>query len=285
VRHLLPNFRGNPKKRSTTGPPTAGDLRSRRQFLLAGATLVYGAVWLVVGRMWYGRGEHTAWHWFDDRAEWHQMDKVGHAYSAFHFSRFAHALLRWVGVPEAKARQWAAGLGFGAYAPVELLDGFAHAYGASWSDLVANAAGSGLHYAQASLAPDHAWLKPKYSFWPSPFAPLRPQLLGQNLAEQVFKDYNGQTYWLSLAPSPDLAKAWQAHLPWLRVAVGYGATGMVYAREAQNLAHGHQSRRRFLVGLDIDFGFLRQKLAPAPGTEVLISLLELYRLPAPSVEL
>ena len=38
---------------------------------------------------------------------------------------------------------------------------------------------------------------PKFSFHRTDYAPLRPDVLGDGLAEEIFKDYNGQTYWLS----------------------------------------------------------------------------------------
>ena len=284
MRQLLKKFIWGQKNRPAQ-PPSPGVLLSRRRFLLAGAALAYVGAALVVGKIWYGQAARTNWHWFDDRAEWRQMDKMGHAFSSFHCSRLLGALLRWAGQPEAQAHRKAAGLGFLAHAPIEWLDGFMPAYGASWADLLANAAGSGLYYGQAALSPGHRWLKPKFSFAPSPFAHLRPQLLGKNWAEQLLKDYNGQTYWLSLAPSGQMAKAWQQHLPWLRVAVGHGATGMVRAREDQNRAAGHQSRRRFLVGLDLDLAYLREKTDLAPGWEIVLAGLEMYRLPMPTIEL
>ncbi|TAD94403.1 MAG: hypothetical protein EAY75_00090 [Bacteroidetes bacterium] len=41
-------------------------------------------------------------------------------------------------------------------------------------------------------------LVPKFSFFPTPFAEQRPELLGKNISQQWLKDYNGQTYWLSV---------------------------------------------------------------------------------------
>jgi hypothetical protein len=275
-RLLRPNPRPNVK------PPE--NLLSRRRFLLVGAGAVYGGLWLVLGSAWYGRQPRTRWHWFDDHAEWLQVDKAGHTYSSYHLARFLHALLSWAGTPTARARGQAAWASFGAHAPIEVLDGFVPAYGASASDLVANAAGSGLYLAQSALSPGHAWLKPKFSFAPSPFAAQRPELLGRTLLEQFFKDYNGQVYWLSLAPSPEVAAAWHTHFPWLRLAVGYGATGLVRARVGQSRALGHSPRRRLLLGLDVDLGFLRQQAHLSPGAEVALSLAELYRLPGPELE-
>ena len=40
----------------------------------------------------------------------------------------------------------------------------------------------------------------KYSYYPSPYAQYRPELLGRSFSESWLKDYNGQTYWLSFSP-------------------------------------------------------------------------------------
>ena len=40
-------------------------------------------------------------------------------------------------------------------------------------------------------------LKLKFSSHLSPYVIHRPSLLGDNLSQRIFKDYNGQTYWLT----------------------------------------------------------------------------------------
>jgi hypothetical protein len=41
-------------------------------------------------------------------------------------------------------------------------------------------------------------ITPKFSFHTTQYAQYRPNVLGSSLAEQILKDYNGQTYWLSV---------------------------------------------------------------------------------------
>jgi hypothetical protein len=41
-------------------------------------------------------------------------------------------------------------------------------------------------------------ITPKFSFHTTQYAQYRPNVLGSSLAEQMLKDYNGQTYWLSV---------------------------------------------------------------------------------------
>ena len=64
---------------------------------------------------------------------------------------------------------------------------------------------------------------PKFSFHTTKYASLRPNVLGSSLSEEIFKDYNGQTYWLSV----NLHSFFKSSkLPkWLNLAAGYGADG------------------------------------------------------------
>jgi hypothetical protein len=57
------------------------------------------------------------------------------------------------------------------------------------------------------------------------YASKRPDVLGSNLPERIIKDYNGQTYWLSVNLHSFFK---QSKIPkWLNLAVGYGADGML----------------------------------------------------------
>jgi hypothetical protein len=77
---------------------------------------------------------------------------------------------------------------------VEVLDGFSSEWGASSGDIIANA--SALLYLSPGItegAADHTKI-----FFSYQYAQYRPNVLGSSLAEQMLKDYNGQTYWLSV---------------------------------------------------------------------------------------
>jgi hypothetical protein len=49
----------------------------------------------------------------------------------------------------------------------------------------------------AGVAVERA-ITPKFSFHLTDYASKRPDVLGSNLPERIIKDYNGQTYWLSV---------------------------------------------------------------------------------------
>jgi hypothetical protein len=62
-------------------------------------------------------------------------------------------------------------------------------------DIIANASGTALFVSQELLWKEQR-ITPK--FHTTQYAQYRPNVLGSSLAEQMLKDYNGQTYWLSV---------------------------------------------------------------------------------------
>ncbi|MCS7018070.1 MAG: DUF2279 domain-containing protein [Cytophagales bacterium] len=249
---------------------------SRRLFLGCSAVVLAALIYYLLNKLWYAAVPRTIPRWFDDSRDWQQMDKAGHAYATYHMSRITYLALLWAGVPPEKARHYAALLGFGAISPIELLDSFAATHGASAYDLIANGVGATLFATQ-----EQWWgkqiMQPKFWFSPSPYAALRPDKLGSNFAEQLIKDYNGQSYWLSF-PVPLLP----ANYEWLRIAVGMGATGMVYGNPQQNKQAGWKAQRHFWGGIDLHLPerFRKNKWARLIGL-----VADLIRLPLPKISL
>ena len=274
--------------------------KNRIKWIAVAGGALYSAALLGLNELWYKNSPRRSFHFFNDNREWLQVDKVGHFYSAFHLSRIGVDIVQWTATTEspltthlpAKALAqvghsptWlGCALGFLAMTPVEILDGFSAQHGASWGDLIANAAGSGLALGQYLLW-DELRIYPKYSFHQTRFAPIRPNMLGKNLSEQSLKDYNGQTYWLSVNIASFLnirnkdTKAQRntkiilnnsvvsgvstrhkiKFPPWLNVSFGYGAHGMlggfenVWYQENKEIDYTNIPRyRRYYLSLDID---------------------------------
>jgi hypothetical protein len=220
--------------------------KRRLNTFIIGSSIAYGATLIGLNELWYKDSQRQSFQFFNDNAEWKQVDKIGHVYSGFYFSYGLSRALRWCDVKPRKADLTAALTGFLVMVPIEIMDGYSDAYGASGGDLVANAAGS-LLFAGQSLLWNEVRLYPKFSFRQTSFAPLRPNVLGDGFASEFFKDYNGQTYWLSV----DMDK-FMSFPKWLNFAVGYGADGMIYARDAQNAEAGYQPHRQYYFAIDFD---------------------------------
>jgi hypothetical protein len=250
--------------------------RKRLNTFVIGSAAGYGITLLGLNHLWYKDSEQQSFRFFNDNAEWKQVDKLGHFYSAFYFSYGTSAALRWCHVPAKKADLWGALTGFLVLVPIEVFDGFSEAYGASSGDLIADAAGSAFFIGQKMLW-DEARLVPKFSFRRTGYASLRPKVLGDGTTSEILKDYNGQTYWLSA----DMDK-FMPFPKWLNLAAGYGAQGMVYARDNQNLSAGYQAYRQYYLSLDFDLTAIRTR---SKALKTLIFIASCIRIPAPAIEL
>ena len=267
---------------ASSSPPDSAAPRphpARLPWLVAGSAVGYGTLYTGLATAWYS-GERAPLHWFNDWPEWQQLDKCGHAWGAFHQSRGAVDMLRWAGLPEKKAIWYGSFVGFALLSPIELLDGYQPAYGASATDLAANMLGS-----VGVLAQELAWhdtrLVPKVSFRLTPFAAQRPNTLGRNLPERLLKDYNGQTYWLCA----DLQAFSSKKLPWprwLQPALGYGGTEMVYNDDGRSAAAGLRPYRQYYLSLDVD---LRRIPTRSPVLQKVFYALSIFHLPAPALEI
>lgn len=239
-------------------------IKQRLQIMVGsiGGTYLVGLA--ALSFLWYRQQSTSRFHFFNDNPEWQQMDKFGHAYTAFHLSRLVVYALQYAGLDHKTALQYGGWSGAVMMTPIEILDGFSEGYGASWGDEVANFVGAAFFVWQ-----QRQWgeirLTPKFTFSPSPFAKLRPKLLGKNIAEQWLKDYNGQTYWLAIPLPIDTGK--DSHeTP--NLLFGYGAGNMIYGRPEQNRAAGLVPYRKFYIAFEVakktvnsEFGFRNQLFA------------------------
>mgnify|MGYP005848497057 CR=1 FL=1 len=244
---------------------------------------------IALNEAWYKEHHTTKFHFFNDYAEWQQMDKVGHIYSAYQLTNYGTSLFKWSGFNSKKANLISGFYSFGYLLGIEMLDGFSEKWGFSWGDILANSCGAALAIAQHQLGIED-YFTLKFSFSESGFAPLRPNLLGKTYAEQILKDYNGQSYWLSLNPS-SIFKIDKAFFPkWLNLALGYSGEGMIAARNGQiveissaNASYylSAQHYRQFYISLDID---LRKIPVQNAFIKKVFYAVNLLKIPAPALE-
>lgn len=225
--------------------------------------------------IWYSQYDKQSFRFFNDWPEWKQMDKFGHFYSAFQLSSIGSQALQWTGVSKKKSDLAASITSFAMMSSIEVLDGFSAGYGASMSDLAANAVGAGFYLGQ-NLVWDEVRIYSKYSFHRTEFASQRPGTLGDGLLEEMIKDYNGQTIWLSA----DMDKF--IRFPkWLNLAIGYGAENMIYARDEENIEVGLYPYRQFFLSLDFDLTAIKSR---SKVVNTLIYFVNMIKLPAPAIE-
>jgi hypothetical protein len=257
-------------------------LNSKRKNSLFLSEAAVGAITLVgLNQLWYADYPRSKFHFINDNAEWLQMDKVGHFYSTYHLGRFGAEMLQWSGATDNQKLVYGSTLGFAFLTVVEVFDGFSSQWGASPGDLIANASGTALYVSQELLWKEQR-ITPKFSFHSTKYAALRPEILGSNLPENILKDYNGQTYWLSINLHSFFT---QSKIPkWLNLAVGYGADGMLKGNNESTLETdvvSSERKRQFYLSLDVDLTKIETK---SPILKTFFSVFNTIKIPAPTLE-
>lgn len=206
--------------------------------------------------LWYAGYPQSSFHFYNDNAEWLQMDKAGHSMSSYHVGLMGYEALRLAGCDEKRSILYGGPIGFIFLTTVEVFDGLSDGWGFSWGDIAANAFGTGLFMGQQVLWHEQR-ISMKYSYHHTQYAQYRPDLLGSNLPERMLKDYNGQTIWLSFNIKSLFLNNESRFPSWLNIALGYSGDGMTGAFD-NTLAHNGKTipeftrTRQFVLSPDID---------------------------------
>jgi len=229
---------------------------------------------VALNQVWYAPYATEKFHFFNDAEQWMQMDKMGHAFTGYLITNELNRLHYWAA---GKRQPWVGAVYAMSYlSTLELMDGFSSGWGFSGSDMLANGVGVGLAFSQDYFFKRQIII-PKFSFSRSSYAAVRPEILGSTYAEQLLKDYNGQTYWVSLpiATFINLPKRFK----WICISLGYGCDAKLVG--SQNSWNGFNARRQVYLSLDIDCS----SLAPRhPKLNKVLSHLNFIKIPFPSIE-
>ncbi|HET6989921.1 MAG TPA: DUF2279 domain-containing protein [Bacteroidia bacterium] len=259
--------------------------KKRTAFLITGEAVLSTGTLIGLSQLWYKDYPRSKFHSFNDNSEWLQMDKCGHAISAYTVGRYGMRLLEWGGVEQKKAI-WYGGLtGFAYQGVIEVFDGFSSGWGFSVGDISANAIGSGILIGQELLWKEQR-VTLKFSFHKSTFPQYRPDLLGSNWNEQLIKDYNAQTYWLSFNISSFLSH--ETKFPkFLNLALGYGATGMTGGKSNPVMYNSSgntitfERARQYYLSFDLD---LTKIPTHSPFLKAVFETIGFLKIPAPGIE-
>lgn len=254
--------------------------KPRQSAVYIGESVALGATLIGLNQIWYKDYPQSNFHFFNDNDQWLQIDKVGHLYSSYHLGRAGAELLQWSGASQKDQLLYGATVGFAFLTVVEVFDGFSLEWGASTGDIIANATGTALYVSQELLWKEQR-ITPKFSFHQTKFAKQRPETLGKSLNEQLLKDYNGQTYWLSFNMHSFTKDSF---IPkWLNLAIGYGGENMLYGSHSEALQNGifQQEFRQFYLSLDIDLTKIETK---SHFLKTIFSVFNTIKIPAPTLQ-
>ena len=256
--------------------------KKRLNTLIISETAIGAAALIGLNQLWYADYPKSNFHFINDNAEWLQMDKIGHIYSSYHLGSFGANALKWSGCNRNNQLVYGATMGLAFLTTVEVFDGYSSEWGASMGDVVANVSGTALFVSQELIWKEQR-IVPKFSFHTTPYASARPNVLGSSIQEQILKDYNGQTYWLS-ANLHSFFKS--STIPkWFNLAVGYGAEGMITGEEGLvNTVFLPESERyrQFYLSFDVDLTKIKTN---SYFLKTLFYIFNTIKIPAPTFEI
>ncbi len=252
--------------------------------------IVTGQVALYLGSLgglyfaWYQGYPQSTFHFFNDNDEWQQMDKCGHVNTAYYISRIGYESYRWVGMNETQSTWFGGLLGIAYMLNIETLDGFSKEWGFSPGDMTANTIGC-LIFVGQQLGWHEQRFSIKYSFHSTKYPKYNPNELGPDWEQNLIKDYNGQSYWVSCNIYSFLPKS-SGFPKWLNIAAGYGAEGMTAAVSNPIEIKGQSipeftRYRKFYLSLDVDLTRIPTKSKVLKG---IFTVLSFIKIPAPSIE-
>lgn len=254
---------------------------SRKQTVIIAETALATTALVGLNQLWYADYERSNFHTLNDNDEWLQMDKLGHVFSSYQLGKIGADVLQWSGADQDSQLIYGATLGFTFLTAVEVFDGFSQEWGFSWGDMAANATGTGLYVGQELLWNEQR-MTLKYSFHQTKYASQRPDKLGAGILEEALKDYNGQTYWLSVNVHSFFKTS---KIPkWANVAFGYGAAGMLSGHDnyIEELGISQDRKRQFYLSLDVDLTKIETN---SHVLKTLFSLFNMIKIPFPTLEL
>ncbi|MHC1775514.1 MAG: DUF2279 domain-containing protein [Lentimicrobium sp.] len=258
--------------------------KARLTGLIVGGSVIYAGTMFGLYQLWYKDYPQSSFHFINDNDEWLQLDKCGHATTAYYLGMVGYESFRWAGVGKRKSAWYGGSLGFMYLTVIEILDGFSAEWGASGGDLLANTFGSAAFISQQLIWEEQRF-QIKWSVHLTDYAQYNPELLGRNILERVVKDYNGHTYWIS-ANIHSFLKNESRFPKWLNVAAGYGGEGMTGASSNPSEIDGvplpyFERYRKYYIAPDIDLSKIK---TGSQTLNLLLKYLGIFKFPLPTLE-
>ena len=255
------------------------DIKRRNAIIISEASLATMGL-IGLNELWYKDFERSGFHTIDDSDEWLKVDKLGHVFSGYQLTRLGAENMAWAGADKKSQLIYGSALSLGFLTTIEIFDGFSEEWGFSWSDFGANVLGNAIYVGQ-ELGWSEQRISIKYSFNRSDYAALNPEKLGENRLQEIFKDYNGQTYWLSVNLRSFFK---ESGIPaWLNLAVGYGADGMLtgVSDDPEGIFIDQDRYAQWYLSLDIDLARIPTK---SPLLRTVFSVVNVLKVPLPTLE-
>ena len=273
---------------------------------VVGGTAIYSGFSIGLWNAWYKDFELGPFQLFNDWGEWENIDKAGHVLTAYHEAQWVFHGARWTGMQRRKAMWTGVAVGSALQLTIEVMDGFSEKWGFSIPDFASNTLGVGLFATQELLWQEQR-IQLKMSATRNVYSQLPianssgteymslssrvAELYGTGFFESFLKDYNAQTYWVSVNPASFTQEKPKWLPAWLNVAVGYGAGNMFggFANQwpSENpeffLSEGAYPRyQQYYLSFDVDF---RRIPVKSKFVKLLFGVINFIKVPSPTLEI
>lgn len=268
-------------------------LPNKKRLWLVGGT--QAALWVgsfvALNQFWYADYPRGSFHFFNDSKEWNQMDKLGHVFTTFQVSNISGKMWKWAGLSHKTSVIYGAVSGIAYQSIIEIQDAYSTEWGFSLADMGSNILGAAIFVVQ-ELTWEEKRIRLKLSFsnhnYPKEVKSRYEDLFGSSFIEKYLKDYNSQTYWLSVNPRSFFSNS--KFPAWLNISAGYSSDLMLGGRENTwtNKQGVFFDRRdiprtmRFYLSPDIDFTRIPTKSKFLKNVFLLMGGI---KMPAPTLEL
>ncbi|MCX7955204.1 MAG: YfiM family protein [Bacteroidales bacterium] len=254
-------------------------INSKVKLFYVKSAVIYSSINLYLYYLWYRNQDLTYFHFFNDINEWHQIDKIGHAFSSFWISDYFYKNFLKINKNTNKHLKYSSVISFFLVSSIELYDGFGKGWGFSWFDVLANSCGSLFYLINTKYLINCFKFKISYHF--TSYYKYNKELLGSNRVERIIKDYNGQTYWLNF----NLNKLINIVPNFISLSLGYSVDGFIKANVkdySPSVALQFKPQRQYFLSLDLntDQIKIRNKFIKA-----LLNVFNIIKFPFPALEL
>lgn len=255
-------------------PSDSLNVKRKTGVIITESVLVAGGL-VVLNDQWYKNKEKSSFHFNHDSNGWGMMDKAAHGFATYQLTRLTAEAFNWSGESKKNQLIYAAAYGLGTTTAKEVLDGFTKEWGWSWYDFGFNVIGSGIYIGQELLW-DEQRIQPKFSYNNSKSKGVVTTDVGPEFTDRLFKNYDGQTFWLSFNIN-SFAKT--EFIPnWLNFSVGYGVDGYLYDTTTTLVPDKSKS---VYLSFDIDLSKIKTK---SHFVNTLFSVCNTVKIPFPAIE-
>jgi len=240
----------------------------------------------------------------NDFGQWNHMDKIGHIYTTYLQCFVLFTWSSWFRF-NTKNSLWIAIIGSLIFqSTIEVFDGFSQSWGFSITDMISNVIGILIFIAQQIFFKKQictikfSSILEKYSAFNVigdegtlvSSMLKRDYVFGETKLENYLKDYNAQTYWISINLK-SIFRNTKLLPKWLNLAIGYGANN-VYGGNVNTWIINDElfipdpelypRTKQLFLSFDIDFRYVKTR---SSIFNYVLYTLNIFRFPLPTIEI